>query len=243
MGFFSGICGVASAIGGAICSGISSICGAIGSRLGGVLSGITHFAESIIARQPILFPRISLGEVFELVGKVIGAVAEALGLKQPEKDEPDELGMKAEQCDRAPEDFESKAAYIKYLQEQIHVDTEKKKKLSPEMQAAYTAIGSKLYLDAAREKLGVVDISPEILLDAAKLKMDAAEIITYIKSLKVAGFSTQKEMSDYLHGESLSADVVGRVQNAMISGIRELNPEMTDEDIAAKILKMEMNLQ
>lgn len=177
MGLFSAIGGAIKSVCSAVCSCVGKVCSAVGGALSNIGRAASGFVEKLSTIAPPLFPKLDLPIIIEAIGKVIGKIAEFLGIKEPEKDEPEDLGMKAEQAEKKPEDFDSTEEYIKYLHNEVKVDETKKKDLTTEQRAAYTAIGSQLYLNAAKEKLGVDDISPEILVDAAKLKMNAGEIV------------------------------------------------------------------
>lgn len=238
MGILSAIGGAISSVCSAVCSGIGKVCSGIGGSLGKLGGAISNFAERIVMDSPLHFPKLELPEIFRLIGNVVSVVAEALGLKQPEKDDPEELGLKAEEADKKPDDFESTEKYIEYLQNEIKCDKEKQKNLSPEEKMAYTSIGSHLYMEACCEKLGMKEITPEILVDAAKLQMDAKEIIGYINSLRNNGFTSTKQMSDYLRGKSESFETAMKVDSAMTEALKELEPEMSDNDIAEKIMDM-----
>lgn len=243
MGIFSAIGGAIRSACSAVCSFIGSACSAVGGALKSIGTAASNFVERLTTIGETVFPKLSLPEIIQTIGTVISKIAEFLGLKEPEKDEPEDLGMKAEQADKKPEDFDSTEAYINYLHNEIKVDETKKKELTPEQKAAYSAIGSTLYLNAAKEKLGVDDISPEILVDAAKLKMDAGEIVEYVKHMKDAGFKDQKAMSDYLHGKAESVETAGKVRDTMAEAMKEINPEMSDDDIADKISDMRSDLR
>lgn len=243
MGLFSAISSALSSIGHAIYTGISNICSAIGGALSTAATAIGNFANIIIEKGPILFPKIEpLRIIITVVGAIVGAIAEALGLKQKEKDDPEELGMKAEQADKKPEDFESTEAYIKYLHDEVKVDEEKKKKLTEEEQAAYSAIGSKLYLDATTEKLGLEkdSITPEMLLDAAKLKLSGNEIVEILRETRTAGIEPNK-VSEFLHGKT-KMDESTKVSSAMSEAFSRLEPEMSKDDIMDRICDMKQEL-
>ncbi len=242
MGLFSAIGGAIKSVCSAVCSCVGKVCSAVGGALSNIGRAASGFVEKLSTIAPPLFPKLDLPIIIEAIGKVIGKIAEFLGIKEPEKDEPEDLGMKAEQAEKKPEDFDSTEEYIKYLHNEVKVDETKKKDLTTEQRAAYTAIGSQLYLNAAKEKLGVDDISPEILVDAAKLKMDAGEIVEYIKQMKNVGLGDQKAMSDYLHGKAENVETAGKVRDSMTAALKEINPEMSDDDIADKICDMRAEL-
>ena len=102
-----------SAIGSAICRGVSSLCTAIaGTSLGGAIGGAV---SKIVAAIGVAFPPLEVINAIIIVAFIVSEIAERLGIKEKEKDEPDELAMKAEKSDKKPEDFDSTEAYIKHL--------------------------------------------------------------------------------------------------------------------------------
>ena len=243
MGFFSAIGHAISSVCSAVCSGISRVCSAIGGALSAAGSAISSFATTILTRGPVLFPKLSGIEIIiKVVGAIVGAIAEALGLKEKEKDDPEELGMKAEQAEKKPEEFDSTEAYIKYLHEEIKVDEEKRKKLTEEERAAYSAIGSKLYLDASAEKLGIEkdSITPELLLDAAKLNLQGGEVVEILKETKTVGIQPEK-ISEFLHGKT-NPQESKEVRSVMAEAFSRLEPQMSKDDIAGRLNEMKQEL-
>ena len=243
MGLFSAIGHALSGIGSAICSGISKVCSAIGGALSTASEAISNFASTIISKGQELFPKIpAVDLIIKVVGAVVSAIAEVLGLKEKEKDEPEELGMKAEQADKKPEDFKSTEDYIKYLHDEISVDEEKRKKLTDEERAAYSSIGSKLYLDASAEKLGVEkgSITPEFLLDSAKLNLQGIEVVEIIKEIKTIGMQVEK-VSEFLHGKT-NPQESKEIRSAMTEAFSRLEPQMSKDEIAGRLNEMKQEL-
>ena len=249
MGFFSSIGGAISrglsAIGSAICSGVSALCSRIGSTTigGAVMSFVTKLGVGK------LFPPLEIIQTIIIVANIVCKIAEALGLKKEEKDEPDELAMKAEKDEQKPEDFDSVEAYIKHLQEDINLTKEEREKLdkmSPEERSAYRATGTYLYTKAINEKLGfekdgfknpeLIGLNAESLADLAKIQhiLPPSEFVVYLKYLQANGM-TMKQFSDYLHNrsESLSADE--KVQSVLVDAMTELSPEMSKQEINHKL--------
>ncbi len=245
MGLFSGLGAAISSIGHAIGNAISSICGAIGGALSHAATAISGFVDKIGPIGHVLFPELDLIELIcNVAGAVASAIAEALGIKEPEQDDPEELGMKAKIAEKKPEDFDSTEEYIKYLHNEVKLDEEKKLNISAEEKAAYSAIGTSLYLDASAEKLGIEkgSITPDFLLDCAKVKMDSEQIIATIKSLKENGLNPQA-MSDYMHNNLETVKERKEVGAALSDAFKETQPELSNMEIADKLNKMQNVLQ
>lgn len=249
MGIFSSIGGAISrglsAVGNAICGCVSSLCSRIGSTaLGGAVS-------SFVAKLGIgtLFPALEIIQTIILVANIVCKIAESLGLKKEKEDEPDELAMKAEKDDMKPEDFDSTEAYIKHLQEDIELSKEDKKKLdemSPEERSAYRATGTYMYIKAVNEKLGfdktglknpeLVGIGVELLADLAKIQqiLSPSDFVVYNKHLQANGMNI-KQLSNYLHNRSENLAVDEKVQNSLADAMKELDPDITEEEIDQKL--------
>lgn len=256
MGWFSSACSlvgsVVSGIGSAISSGISAVCSAIGgTALGGLLStAVTGFATALGVIGSAL--GLTSLQVVIVAVIVVSKIAEALGLKKENEDEPDELAMKAENADKKPEDFDSTEEYINYLHEKVTLDKEQQEKLknmAPEERAAYQLAGSYLYLKASAEKLGLDDTTikdskdikgfdPQFIIDVYKLGLSGEEIVSYIKGLQSQGINATKGMSDYLHNKAESLESANKVQEAIVSVIKNSNPSISEDDIDAKLKEM-----
>ena len=254
MGFFSSIGhAVGSFIGGVgrtICGCVGSLCSAIaGTALGGALGGAV---QKLVGVLGVVFPPLKIIETIILVAILVSKIAEALGLKEKEKDEPDELAMKAEKADKKPEDFDSTEAYIKYLQEEVQLTDEEKEKLKnmdEEKRAAYRATGTYLYTKEINEKLGfdktgmknseLIGITSEILTDLVKLDkiLSPSDFVVYAKHLQAAGLS-MKDFSNYLHNSSESVSFDIKVQNTLAGAMKEIDPNISDDDIDQKLVDL-----
>lgn len=223
-----------------VCSCISSVCRAIGGALSSAAAAIGGFVEKLNTVVQIAFPGVNLLNAIGLICNVIGKIAEFLGLKTDNQDSPEELGMKAEQADKKPEDFENTEKYINYLHNEIELDKKKMESLKPDEKSAYAAIGSYVYLKGSSEKLGVEMNSladPQLLCDFVKLGISDKEIVAYISNLRDANIAPN-EMSNYLHGAMPNLDMAKKIHNNMISTINELKPVLTKQEAAEELLQM-----
>lgn len=233
--------GIFGAIGGAICSGISRACSTIDSVVSTVGKAVSGFAKTII----LPFPKIELAiKAIEVIATIVSALAEALGFKE-ENEEVDELGAKAVQCDKKPEDFDSTEKYIEYLRNEVKLDEEKFNNMSESEKLACNAVGVSILTKGVEEKAGV-SISPEFLLEIAKLKnnniIDGKEILTYIDTFKSNGLTNMKDMSDYLKA-SLDEFKIEKVDSAVVDAIKKLNPNMSDDAIQEKVVDMKRSVR
>lgn len=220
---------------------IRGLCSAIGGAIEKLATTICIFAEKAVQIGQKLFPEMSkLGIICNIIGGVVSLLAEFLGIKKENEDSPEELGMKAEKADSKIDDFDSTEEYINYLHEKITLDDEEKANISPEQRMAYSSLGSHLYLDASAEKLGVEkgDLTPDVILDCAKGKINANEFTGIVANLKESGLKPQA-MSDYLHNsEKISFEDAQKTRSAMYNAFKEIEPELTDEQFADRITEI-----
>lgn len=184
MGFWSCISSACSAV----CSAVSSVCSSIG---GAIMGGIGSLA-------PAISPWIAVAV------KVISFLAE-LFTEKPKEEKAEELGMKAEQADKKPEDFDSINDYIEYLRQEIKVDDAKLENLSEEERMKYQAVGLGLYVKNIEEKQGMkldpafLKVVPEMI----NLGYTAQDIGNLMQSMKKNGVNDMKMYPEFMKGELL----------------------------------------
>lgn len=184
MGLFSAIGSVCSAV----CSAVSSVCSSIG---GAIMGGIGSLA-------PVISPWLSIAVA------VISVLAEIF-TEKPKEEKPEELGMKAEQADKKPEDFDSINDYIEYLRQEIKVDAAKLENLSKEERMKYQVVGLGLYVKNIEEKQGMkldpafLKVVPEMI----NLGYTAQDIGNLMQSMKKNGVNDMKMYPEFMKGELL----------------------------------------
>lgn len=241
--FLSSACSAVCSCVGRICSGIAGALG--GTALGGAIS-------SFVTKIGVVIPGLDIISAVFMIVDVVCKLSEALGIKEKDTDEPDELAMKAEKDDKSPEDFESTEAYVKHLQEDIQLSKEEKEKLShlsPEERAAYRATGTYLYAKACSEKLGfdteglknpeLVGLTVETLADLSKIQkvLSLSEFVACNKRLQSNGIG-MKEFSDYLHNRSVDLATDEKVQSALVDAMKEITPNISEAAINQKLYGM-----
>lgn len=185
MGWFSSAIGSVCS---AVCSAVSSVCSSIG---GAIMGGIGSLA-------PVISPWLSIAVA------VISVLAEIF-TEKPKEEKPEELGMKAEQADKKPEDFDSINDYIEYLRQEIKVDAAKLENLSEEERMKYQAVGLGLYVKNIEEKQGMkldpafLKVVPEMI----NLGYTAQDIGNLMQSMKKNGVNDMKMYPKFMKGELL----------------------------------------
>ncbi|HIC77611.1 MAG TPA: hypothetical protein EYP02_00365, partial [Sulfurovum sp.] len=216
MGFFSAI---GSFVSGAV-SAISSAIGSIGSALA---SSAGHFLK---VASPWL------GAVMQ----VIQVVSTLLGILNSE-DDIEELGAKAMEADKKPEDFDSNAEYIDYLRNDIELDREKFENATDVEKTARQAVGASIVIKGIEEKKGF-DIPVTTWVAMAKLGLeDKAEEID--KILETFKDGKLEDFVDYTEGK-LEAKKEVEVGDSLVEMYQELEPSMSIEEIEDKVMNMDL---
>jgi hypothetical protein len=219
--------GVAAAIG----SFFAGAGAAIGTAIGTAATAIVGFAKTLAATMAT----ISMVDVVQIALAVTNWLAQKNQVLN-ENENVEELGAKAKQSDLKPDDFESTQAYIEHLRNNVTLDRENFNKLSAEEQLACKFVGMGIATKALSEKKGI-EITPDFIAEVSRQKMTGAEAEAYIDNFKVGGESLDK-FSGYLKGD-LSAGENLRVSPILENALRQLNPDMSPEDIAKKVNGMQ----
>lgn len=175
--------GIGAFVGGAI----GVIAGGIGAALGGIGIAIAKIAPM-------------LGTI---MSKVIAPILQALGMKVPEN--PQELGLRMEKSDKNLEDFDDVDEYLKYLDENVTVDEDELKNLSPERQAELATKGVSLGFKAIEEKTGVempgesVEVLGKIS-EGMDIAANGIQMAAVLKNLAEEGVKSFGDVSEYLKG-------------------------------------------
>ncbi|MCK8826594.1 hypothetical protein MWH25_02370 [Natroniella acetigena] len=225
MGFFSTVGGVISTAASTL-SKAASVVGSTVSKLGTAISSV---AKTLVAKIPK--PEI----LTDIIVAVVKVIAEKLGLIE-EEEQVEELGAKAMQSEKDLEDFNSAQEYIEHLRNEVELDIEKFNAMKVEERLVCSAIGVSILSKGIEEK-EEVDIPADFWIEVGKQDMKAEEVEAYIKKFKEHGFSELK-LSDYFKG-SLSVTENKEIDSIFEETLKELNPELSDEDIADKMLEIE----
>lgn len=236
--FVSSACSFVSGAVSSACSAIGSVCSAIGGALFTGASGIGALATGIVGMIKVLtLPEIIM--VIQVIGTIVSVIAEVLGLKNKEET-PEEMGMKAEQAEKKPEDFKSTEAYIEYLRKEVEIDKEKLNDLDAIDKIKYAAIGSAIYIKGIEEKYDM-KMSAEFWTTVADLKMDGQQVKEYIDSFKKHNIEDMSDMAGYIKNDLQDGKDKSKVSDAMIDALKEINPGLSENDLYDKLnnLKVE----
>lgn len=229
MGIIGTVISGVSSLGSALCRGVSSVCSTIGRGVATVANALVTSVAKLTVEK--------LERAMDVISIVIGAIAEIFGLKDKEET-PEEIGMKAEEAAKEgvkPENFDSYEEYINHLRENIEVDKSKLENLSKEDKMKYTAVGSSILVKGIEEK-EEFEIPGEFVAEIGRQNMSVAETRQYIKTFKNEDLDL-KDFASFLAG-TIDKKVYATVGNAIESAIKNLNPDMTENEIDDKITNM-----
>jgi len=216
MGLFSGFC-----------SFVSGAVSAIGNAIGSLGSTLVSSASTFLK---VASPYLSV------VLDVISVVSQLLGILNPE-DDIEEMGAKAMEADKKPEDFDSNAEYIDYLRNDIELDKEKFENATDAEKVARQAVGASIVIKGIEEKKGF-DIPMTTWVAMAKLGLDdkANEIDKILDTFKEGKL---EDFVKYTEGK-LDAKREIAVGDSLVNMYKELEPNMSEEDIEKKVMKMDI---
>lgn len=205
-GIGGALSGAISCVGGFIGSGISAVTSAIGgfaSSIGGTLvAGAKSLASGIASIGGKLLGSLSISDVLGGIGKVMG-----LFTKEDDED-MDDLGCRACQSDKKPEEFKSTEEYINHLKNDIEYDRKKAQAEmdeNPVKRYACAAVGATITGNAISEKvgldLGTKGINALGLIQRAAPYMTASNFTEFLKNLKANGWSDLTAVYEYFAGK------------------------------------------
>ena len=219
MGFWSGVC-----------SFVSSACSFVGSAVSKIGSALVSAASSFIEK---------LGPVIGAVCNILKSIGVSLGIIKPE-DEIDELGAKACETDKKPEDFESIQEYINHLKNDVKLDKEKFEKRTEAEKLAHQGIGATLVKKGVEEKVGI-DITDDFLGFCVKGALSGSETLGLINAFK-ANNSTSTEKFDSYMKNKLSLEEKIKTGSIIEEGLMlaEENQGKSKSEIQDKVIEMEL---
>jgi hypothetical protein len=182
---------------------------------------------------------LSVGvEILEKAITIIDGVAKAAGIIEPDQHAED-IGDRAMRADKKPEDFDSINGYIDYLKKDIEGHTQAElESLPPEERLARKAVGCTVLSKAISEKKSL-DIPYDFWETAVKAGLTALEIDTFLTKFKASGLEPE-DFNKYLKKE-LEFSKARKFDNAMVTAYKELEPEMTEEEITEKIIGLKQD--
>ena len=245
--FLSGVCDCFSSVVETFCNGISLVVDGLAGVARMIGDGIKAICDKIGTEGMLLIgsialsliiPGFGLPEILSLI-QIVGQIAKMF--KVGGEDSPEELGMKTEIADKKPDDFETTEEYLKYLNEEVKLESGAVDKLTPEEKAKYGLIGASLDIKAIQEKYHI-ELSPDFLRDVTIMKMSGEEVGTYVKDFSEKGITKMQDMTDYLRGNPIDSEK-RTISTGMLETMSSLYPEMSEEQLEERLSEMESKLR
>jgi hypothetical protein len=205
----------------AISSAISVVSNAVSTVGKALVTGATKLLE--IAGEKLE----EIVNIIETVGKILDVISQ--------NENVDELGAKAMQSEKKPEDFDKVSEYIEYLKNDVELDIDKFNNAKTEDKFARKAIGATVISKGIEEKKGIL-IPLGFWKEVAKQEMGSIEIDKTIDLFK--DNKMDNKFSEYMNGKLEYSDEI-KVGKMVVDMYRELEPNMTIEEIEGKVMKME----
>ena len=101
-------------------------------------------------------------------------------------------------------------------------------------------MGAALTIKAIEEKYNI-NLSPDFLRDITIMKLTGDEVAAYIEEFKENGIDKMQDMTDYLREKPINASKQD-VSESMLSVMKELYPELSNEQLEEKIIEMKDEL-
>lgn len=218
MGFFSDL-------GSAISGFVSSVCSVVKDTVSSIGRALVTGGVKLLELA---------GNTIESVCNTIRRVGVSLGIIN-ENDDIDELGDKAMNADKKPEDFEYISEYIQYLKNEVAFDKESFKKLEDKDKLARKVVGATIVSKGIQEDKGI-NIPEEYWVEVDKQKMDKEEINGIIDMFK--NNRIDNNFADFCKGK-LDFNEEKKIGGLLVDMYKELEPSMSIEDIEDKIMNME----
>ncbi len=206
---------------------VSSACSAIGSAVSSIGSALASTASSFLkVASPYLGPIVN----------VVMALAQSLGILT-EEDDMDELGAKAMESEKGPEDFNSTAEYIDHLKNEVKLDKEKFANATESEKLAHKAVGTSIAIKGIEEKKGF-DIPNEAWLAMGKMGLGnlagkEKEMDAILDNFRG---SDAKDLNDYVDGK-LTTQKELAVGDKLTGMYNLLEPNASPADIEARVVK------
>ena len=192
---------------------------------------VAKFATTLVAKLPTIIETAI--KVVKVVGLIIKDVAEVMDILHP-NDNIEELGKKTMQEGTRPKmEDESTKDYIEYLRNEIKLDEERWKNMTPEEELQANVLGTSMVTTAISEECDV-ELSPDFMMTINVLGMSSKQLSEYIKSFSENGIDSLDALTDYLRGE-LSGDTKNEIHVIVKETEGKLHPDLSNGEILQEI--------
>ncbi|MFT5759815.1 MAG: hypothetical protein ACI9LM_004594 [Alteromonadaceae bacterium] len=200
-----------------------------------MLATITKVAVTIgptIAKYAPMLLEMA-GKYLPQIIKTVETVCTVLNIVSP-NERAEDLGAKAMNAEKKPEDFDKINDYIDYLRQDVSVD---KTTLSedPINVTARQVIGSSLMIKAAGEVLGT-ELTLPFIKTVSQLDLDANVIVEVAKAYSNSALNLN-DFDEYIT-DTLSLDESDKHSNALVYAYQKTDSSMTVEQAEDRVMDL-----
>lgn len=215
---------------------LAIIGGALSTAATVIGSALSTAASFLMTKLPVVLENAAI--CVNAISLVLTKVGEILNIA-PENEKPEELGAKIFQEGTRPKEVEeSTQEYLDYLRNEVQFDKSKFEEMSKEEKLNCEVLGDTMIAKSIEEKTGV-EISADFLLAIPKVNLQYHMFIELIKAFSSVRVASLNEFTRYL-SNNMSENEAKVIGVAIKGAIKEVYPEMSQEDIRDEIIKMKM---
>lgn len=200
-----------------------------------LISTVTTLAKTIgpaiVKYAPIVIE--TAAKNLPLIIRTVEAVGVIANITRP-TDNVNEIGAKAMQADKKPENFDAINEYIDYLRNDVIVDVSKLSNAPVDVMARQ-AIGTSVILQGLSSKLGT-EVSWAFVSKAAQMGIESSVIWQVLKTYSDNGLNAD-EFTQFMDDE-LSIVQADKHCEALVKAHLELDPTMSIEQAEDAVLAM-----
>lgn len=242
--FFVGLVSVVAEVFKPVVVAVESVIG-VAAKCGSYVAGkVAEFIREVdINCKGIHESLNAASEFLNGVGDCLLGIGRYLDLPELNECSNEELGAKVllpETRDRNVD--ESSARYIEYLNT-VDLNKEEFDNWNPEKKVASAAIGNALIAEVIKEKTGI-EIPVDFAANMEKAEVKHEEVAALIEEFNKEGKESMAEMNDFLiNTPTLTEEKVENMESLAIEALKELNPEMSDKEVAERIIEIKAAVQ
>lgn len=169
------------------------------TALATVLPSLAPAISTLIAK----IPEIYLPEIITKIAEILIAIGKEILLC---KDSMDELGYKAVNAEKKPEDFSTKTDYLKYLNDECQFNKADFDSLPESKKLEMKVAGTFIYAAALNERLGLV-ISPATLIAFSAMGLEPKKVMEVCEKLVSIGEKSTDIIDKALGGTGTEAEI------------------------------------
>lgn len=208
---------------------------------------LAMIATPIAIATAVLFPELevvelAIPELIVAVGKICELISDVAKIIIGDDGiENDDLGMRATDADKSPENFDNYTEYVEYLKT-ITPDYERLSTMTPEERLPYSIMGASIREHQISETIDV-NVPVETYAVAEKIHMPAQEVSGYLHTAEDKGIDELPNLGDYFAKDKLDRQSQVEVRECLVEGISNTNPELTKDQVEEKLFDYTSSFQ